>query len=193
MKSLATYPVVLALAALTTAQYSGSYTGPLPVEPLPTDNPANPNPDPNSAVIITLTPTNPLPPPPTQTGCPTVTTTGVLCPTCPVPACLGLATVTQRCGCPEAIPTVTVNFPCEDNCAGVWCTTVYETVPLTGTCTVGGTPPAPTFPSASGGGGGGKNGTATTSATSTRSTSSVVEVNAAGRMEMPFGWLGRLL
>jgi hypothetical protein len=68
------------------------------------------------------------PAPPAQTGCPTVTVTGVLCATCPVPACLGLATATQRCGCPEAIPTVTLDFPCEDNCKGIFCTTSWDYV-----------------------------------------------------------------
>ncbi|KAK1833034.1 hypothetical protein QBC39DRAFT_403424 [Podospora conica] len=99
---------------------------------------------PNDRAVTTVTlPTGPPPPATTQTGCPTVTATRELCATCAIPLCLGLATVTQSCGCPSAVPTVYLDFPCEDNCKGVWCTTSYSVVTASGTCTSAG-PPKPT-------------------------------------------------
>lgn len=74
---------------------------------------------------VTVGPSEPVP---TQTGCPTVTATGELCASCPIPACLVISTITQSCDCPAAIPTVTLDFPCKDNCKGLFCTTSYETV-----------------------------------------------------------------
>jgi len=79
---------------------------------------------------------------PTQTGCPTVTATGQLCSTCPVPACLGLATVTQYpCKCPAAIPTVYLDFPCSDSCRGIGCSTSYDIVTASETCPTSSYPP----------------------------------------------------
>ncbi|KAK0623860.1 hypothetical protein B0T14DRAFT_404042, partial [Immersiella caudata] len=123
------------------------------------------------------------PTPSVQTGCPTVTATRELCATCAIPLCLGLATVTQSCGCPSVIPTVYLDFPCEDKCKGVWCSTSYATVTATDLCTRTGEVPEGPKPT---GGPGGGNGTTTNRVPPPRSTSSVVEVNAAGRMEMPF-------
>lgn len=127
----------------------------------------------------------PPPLPTTQTGCPTVTATRELCQTCPVPLCLGLATVTQSCGCPSAVPTVYLDFPCKDNCKGVWCSTSYSVVTATGSCTSAGPTKATTTPPPSGSGSqshstGGTNPT----------TSRPVVTGAAGRMAVPVwgGW-----
>jgi len=79
---------------------------------------------------------------PTQTGCPTVTATRELCGTCAVPACLGLATVTQYpCSCPAAIPTVYLDFPCDKGCKGIGCSTSFDIVTASETC--------PTYPPSS--------------------------------------------
>ncbi|KAK3360599.1 hypothetical protein B0T25DRAFT_535984 [Lasiosphaeria hispida] len=106
-----------------------------------------------------------------QTGCPTVTATRELCTTCGVPACLGLSTVTQSCGCPTPIPTVYLDFPCASNCAGIWCSTSYDIV--TGACSG----PGVTLPTPA------PNGTLSTRKPT--SSSSAVQVNAAGRMALP--------
>ncbi|KAF0317303.1 hypothetical protein GQ607_015430, partial [Colletotrichum asianum] len=45
--------------------------------------------------------------------CPTITTTGFICPTFPVKACARLSTISSRCDCPTVVPTSTVNFPCD--------------------------------------------------------------------------------
>ncbi|KAL2265109.1 hypothetical protein VTJ83DRAFT_6209 [Remersonia thermophila] len=112
-----------------------------------------------------------------QTGCPTVTATRELCTTCPVPMCLGLATVTQSCGCPTPIPTVYLDFPCASGCAGVHCSTSYSIVTVTG-CAEDGTGSGTTSPPTES--------TATSQPSATTSTRSVVEVNAAGRARVPF-------
>lgn len=67
-------------------------------------------------------------------GCPTVTVTGELCTTCVVPACLELATATKQCGCPDEVPTVTIDFPCEGGCGGAGCSTQWEIIEPTETC-----------------------------------------------------------
>jgi len=61
----------------------------------------------------------------TQTGCPTVTETRSVCPSCRVPGCLTIATATQSCDCPEKAETVTVEFPCESGCSGMACWTSW--------------------------------------------------------------------
>lgn len=177
MKSLASYPLILALATLTTA-----HDGPHSV-----DDPAgNTHNDLQTAIITTIqtAPTGPPPNPTAQTGCPTVTATRELCTTCPIPLCLGLATVTQSCGCPSTIPTVYLDFPCSESCKGVLCSTSYDIVTATEKCDG----PKPT------GGPGFGNGTTTTTLTPSLtmtlptgsiSTSSAVTVNRAGRMAIP--------
>ncbi|TEA21444.1 hypothetical protein C8034_v004318 [Colletotrichum sidae] len=90
--------------------------------------------------------------------CPTVTTTGLVCPTFAVKQCLALSTISSRCGCPTAVPTATVNFPCGGNgptgcgateyiydtatptCSGFL---TYQTIPII-TPTVAPEPPLPT-------------------------------------------------
>ena len=140
---------------------------------------------PNQPSATTITVSSGPPPVPTpQTGCPTITATGELCQTCMVPACLAISTVTQSCGCPSVIATATLDYPCKDNCAGVWCSTSYVTVSnLIGCPTSSGGPKttgSATLPTA---------GIPTSASTSTR-TSSIVTVNAAGRMAVPAfgGW-----
>lgn len=113
--------------------------------------PADPQPTllPDFGLSTLSLPTGPPATPTPQTGCPTVTATRELCQTCAIPLCLGLATVTQSCGCPSAIPTVYLDFPCKDNCKGVWCSTSYAIVTATETCKSGGPPkPTPTLPTA---------------------------------------------
>ncbi|TLS28080.1 hypothetical protein PpBr36_00076 [Pyricularia pennisetigena] len=78
---------------------------------------------PPTAATGSLTVTAPI-----QTGCPTVTTTGIQCSTCVVPACLQISTVTQSCGCPTPVPTQTVNWPCQGGCGGLSCATSYVVV-----------------------------------------------------------------
>ena len=117
--------------------------------------------------------------PPSQIGCHTVTATRELCASCPVPACLGLATVTQSCGCPTPIPTVYLDFPCSNECEGIWCSTSYDVVTASGTCEGAGGSSAHTTPTAT------PNGT-TSARTSSTSTTSFLSVNAAGRMEVPW-------
>ncbi|KAK1753830.1 hypothetical protein QBC47DRAFT_387190 [Echria macrotheca] len=117
--------------------------------------------------------TNSPPPSPTpQTGCPTVTATRELCATCPVPLCLGLATVTQSCGCPDPVPTVFLDYPCSEGCAGIKCSTSYAVVTATATCG---------SPSNS------LNSTKSLGSASATKTGSVVQVNGGGRMEVPWG------
>jgi hypothetical protein len=68
-------------------------------------------------------------PRPTKPGCPTVTETKKLCPDCKAPDCLTISTVTQGCGCPDDVETVTVEFPCD--CASLdipcWTSWAFET------------------------------------------------------------------
>lgn len=64
-------------------------------------------------------PDNTQPKPP-QTGCPTVTLTSSICGTCAAPECVQLESLTKSCGCPSAVPTVFVDFPC-GSCAGLGC------------------------------------------------------------------------
>ncbi|KAK1963479.1 hypothetical protein LY78DRAFT_660291 [Colletotrichum sublineola] len=45
--------------------------------------------------------------------CQTVTSTGSICSTFIMPACLALSTIQSRCGCPSVVPTTTVNYPCD--------------------------------------------------------------------------------
>ncbi|KAK3905383.1 hypothetical protein C8A05DRAFT_12787, partial [Staphylotrichum tortipilum] len=117
-----------------------------------------------------------------QTGCPTVTATRELCTTCPVPACLGLATITQSCGCPTPIPTIFRDFPCALGCSGIWCSTSYTTV-MASYCPGDGSEvtsePATRTPQPSG--------TSTGSSVGTSSTPTV-SVNAAGKLQVPL-WL----
>lgn len=82
---------------------------------------------PTATTVGVSAPTTPAPST-SQTGCPTVTATRELCETCPVPACLGVQTITQSCGCPTPIATEYLDFPCSASCSGVWCTTSYVTV-----------------------------------------------------------------
>ncbi|KAL1849376.1 hypothetical protein VTK73DRAFT_9892 [Phialemonium thermophilum] len=58
-----------------------------------------------------ITPT-PVRPTTTNAHCPTVTRTGYVCPSCALPACILLSTVSNPCHCPTPVPTVTVDFPC---------------------------------------------------------------------------------
>jgi hypothetical protein len=137
--------------------------------------------DPDAAVtLVTSFPATGSATKSVQTGCPTVTVTGELCSTCPVPACLGIATVTQSCGCPAVMPTVTLNFPCASSCSGVWCSTSYATA--TATCGGGGEGTmthSSSLPT--------NNGNSTISGT--RPPSPTVSPNAAGRLAVPFwGW-----
>ncbi|KAK4651090.1 hypothetical protein QC762_700005 [Podospora pseudocomata] len=118
-------------------------------------------------------PPGPVTPIPT-TGCPTVTVTGELCATCPILACIMVSTLTQSCDCPKSIPTVTANFPCEDNCKGLHCTTSYNIVTPSTCATIN-----PPVPISSG------------NATTTTSISTSVVPGAAGRVRAPgiFAWL----
>lgn len=134
--------------------------------------------DSNTAFTVT---SDILPSQTSQVGCPTVTATGELCTTCPVPACLGLATITQSCGCPTAIPTVFVDFPCASGCSGIWCSTSYAIVTASD-CSEGvssSPSPRPTGEVTS---------TLLPNATTSSSTSSqsTVSANAAARMKAPF-------
>jgi len=137
-----------------------------------------------TVTTMTVT-TGPPPPPASQTGCPTVTATRELCQTCAVPLCLGLATVTQSCGCPTPVPTGYLDFPCKDNCKGIWCSTSYAIVTATETCSGGGSKPttgSASLPTA---------GVSQTPSTGVaKPTESVVTVNAAGRIAVPLlgGW-----
>jgi hypothetical protein len=203
MKSLASYsllalyatlspsptpPTVLSVLTSASATLAAAHDG-------PHDDPINPAEatytiiDPTGVVTVSV-PTGPIPPAPTQTGCPTVTATRELCTTCPVPACLGLATLTQSCGCPSAIPTVYLDFPCADNCKGVWCSTSYDVVTATGECS-GSAPGGPKPTSGPGFGNGTIVGTLTPprSTSTSTSTSTFVQANAAGRMAVP-RWMG---
>ncbi|KAL2142044.1 hypothetical protein VTI28DRAFT_1614 [Corynascus sepedonium] len=85
--------------------------------------------------------TTPTPSLPTAPACASVTATREVCTTCPVPACLQLATITQSCGCPTPVPTVYLDFPCSSGCGGIWCSTSYAIVTAEGCVTDG---PAPT-------------------------------------------------
>ncbi|WQF78988.1 hypothetical protein CDEST_04002 [Colletotrichum destructivum] len=61
--------------------------------------------------------------------CQTVTSTGSVCPTFFLKACLALSTIQNRCGCPSTVPTTTVNYPCDGarptGCMGT--SYIYET------------------------------------------------------------------
>ncbi|KAK1635623.1 hypothetical protein BDP81DRAFT_40150 [Colletotrichum phormii] len=61
--------------------------------------------------------------------CPTVTSTGTICPTFVQMACLALSTISSRCGCPSKVPTKSVDYPCgEKGPAGCMGTSyIYET------------------------------------------------------------------
>ncbi|KAK1986084.1 hypothetical protein LZ30DRAFT_582781, partial [Colletotrichum cereale] len=65
--------------------------------------------------------------------CQTVTSIGSICPTLVVPACLALATIKNRCGCPLVVPTTTINYPCDGGRpTGCLSTSyIYETATLT--------------------------------------------------------------
>jgi hypothetical protein len=161
----------------------------------------------NTGVTVIIVPTSASHSASRQTGCPTVTATRELCTTCPVPACLGLATVTQSCGCPVPIPTVYLDFPCSNGCSGIWCSTTYFIETATGTC---GSASASTTPSSSAssasssgpsGSGPGEGGGGTTTFSSTVTTTSngtvtpttssrpIVSSNAAnGRLAPFWGW-----
>ncbi|KAK0750651.1 hypothetical protein B0T18DRAFT_390034 [Schizothecium vesticola] len=174
MQSLVFSLVALAVAPALAAE------DPPSILPLPGSTHAN-----DHGVTTITVPTGPPPPPTPQTGCPTVTATRELCQTCAVPMCLGLATVTQSCGCPSAVPTVYLDFPCKDNCKGVWCSTSYSVVTATGSCTGAGPakPTTTTTPTASGSQSRSTGGTNPT-------TSRPVVTAAAGRIAVPAwgGW-----
>ena len=116
-----------------------------------------------------------------QTGCPTVTATRELCTTCLVPACLALFTVTQSCGCPTAVPTVQLDFPCASGCGGLWCSTSYAIVTASGCPGESITTLAPNAtvsrPQPSG---------TSFSAGSSSISSSTASANGAGMMRVPF-------
>lgn len=59
------------------------------------------------------------------TGCPTVTLTSSICSSCATPDCVQIEPITQGCGCPSAIPTVFVDYPCESACKGLGCAANY--------------------------------------------------------------------
>ncbi|KLU84640.1 hypothetical protein MAPG_03680 [Magnaporthiopsis poae ATCC 64411] len=66
---------------------------------------------------------------PWREPCPTVTATATVCSTCLRWDCAFFTTVSNRCDCPAAVPTVTTSFPCGDGaaaCAGVGCYTTYR-------------------------------------------------------------------
>ncbi|KAK3386140.1 hypothetical protein B0H63DRAFT_474249 [Podospora didyma] len=130
---------------------------------------------PSLRIVTTFVPLPPATPtaPSSQTGCPTVTATRELCTTCPVPACLGLSTVTQSCGCPTPVPTVYLDFPCADNCKGVWCTTSFDIITPSETCSLAGSSNS------------GKGSNTTVTGGTSSSTSSLVQTNVAGRMAIP--------
>ncbi|KAH8903715.1 hypothetical protein BR93DRAFT_178342 [Coniochaeta sp. PMI_546] len=104
------------------------------------------------------------PTPTSNTHCPTIVKTGNICPSCAVPACILLSTVSNPCDCPTPIPTVTVNFPCGSGChAG--CGTAYSFASSTSTC------PKPTSTSTS---------TTTTTTTKTKSSSASKSSSSTG-------------
>lgn len=59
------------------------------------------------------------------TGCPTITLTSSICSSCATPDCVQIEPITQGCGCPSAIPTVFVDYPCESACKGLGCAANY--------------------------------------------------------------------
>ncbi|KAK8104023.1 uncharacterized protein PG998_011056 [Apiospora kogelbergensis] len=65
---------------------------------------------------------------PTPTDCPKLTSTGTACRSCFVPDCTETIQTTKSCGCPAAMPTATVNFPCNnpDSCGLIGCKTQYQ-------------------------------------------------------------------
>ncbi|KAK6820716.1 hypothetical protein PG990_012700 [Apiospora arundinis] len=65
---------------------------------------------------------------PTPTDCPKLTSTGTACRSCFVPDCTETVQTTKSCGCPAAMPTTTVNFPCNnpDSCGLIGCKTQYQ-------------------------------------------------------------------
>ncbi|OIW26218.1 hypothetical protein CONLIGDRAFT_466390 [Coniochaeta ligniaria NRRL 30616] len=80
-------------------------------------------------LAVTTSPT-----PTSNTHCPTITKTGTICPSCAVPMCIKLSTISNPCDCPTAIPTVVVDYPCGSGChAG--CGTAYSFASSTSTCT----------------------------------------------------------
>ncbi|KAK3345824.1 hypothetical protein B0T25DRAFT_550454 [Lasiosphaeria hispida] len=100
-----------------------------------------------------------------KSSCPTVTSTRTLCTTCVVPLCLGLATLTQSCGCSTA-ETVYLDFPCSGGCSQVGCSTSYAVVTASQGCA-----------------------TTTTSSTTSTGTTGAVR-NGVGRMEVPRWFAG---
>ncbi|OHE98615.1 hypothetical protein CORC01_06066 [Colletotrichum orchidophilum] len=66
--------------------------------------------------------------------CPTVTSTGTVCPTFVQLACFAMSTISSRCGCPSTVPTKSVDYPCggkgPTGCMGT--SYIYETA--TPTC-----------------------------------------------------------
>ncbi|KAK8061290.1 hypothetical protein PG994_007656 [Apiospora phragmitis] len=65
---------------------------------------------------------------PMPTDCPKLTSTGTACRLCFVPDCTETVQTTKSCGCPAAVPTTTVNFPCKDpdSCGLIGCKTQYQ-------------------------------------------------------------------
>ena len=51
-------------------------------------------------------------------ACPTVTSTTSVCSTCFRILCMQTSTITPGCGCPEAVPTVFTDHPCDRECPG---------------------------------------------------------------------------
>ncbi|KAK7985120.1 hypothetical protein PG988_002742 [Apiospora saccharicola] len=65
---------------------------------------------------------------PAPMDCPKLTSTGTACRSCFVPDCTETVQTTKSCGCPTAMPTTTVNFPCSnpDSCGLIGCKTQYQ-------------------------------------------------------------------
>lgn len=61
-------------------------------------------------------------------SCPTLTSTGTVCCTCLEVGCVTTQAVTDSCGCPDALATTAIDFPCDgrDSCSRVGCRTVYS-------------------------------------------------------------------
>jgi hypothetical protein len=145
---------------------------------------------------------------PSIAGCPTVTETRELCSTCILPACIIMSTLTLSCECPDAVPTVFLDFPCDGSgCAGASCSTAFDVVAQDGTCRPVAsvtdyldTPviPMPTFgadnstasePSATGSSSSSITAPPESSPSETAPPVETVSGNAAGRMVIPFaGW-----
>lgn len=60
-----------------------------------------------------------------QSDCPTVTLTNNVCKTYATPDCVLVQPVTRSCGCPSAVPTVFVDYPCDSGCGGIGCSSNY--------------------------------------------------------------------